>query len=83
MRSTPSQAGHPLPAMVRRVFRVDRQEIGYLRFTLESYDGMAQVGTLDPRAALIQVFMPTECQHTVMELLRALREEEGLLIEPL
>ena len=32
----------------KRTFLVDREEINYLRITLESYDGMAVVRTIDP-----------------------------------
>jgi len=69
--------------LIRQIFRVDREEISYLRFTLESYDGMALVGTLDPHAALIHVLTPPECVTALHELLESLREKEGLRIEPL
>ena len=67
----------------RQVFRVDREEIGYLRFTLESYDGMAVVATRDPFAALIEISIPPGCEETVLELLASLAEEEGLHIKKL
>ncbi|HBF42649.1 MAG TPA: DUF4911 domain-containing protein, partial [Desulfobacteraceae bacterium] len=40
---------------IKQVFRVDRREICYLRFTLESYDGMAVVSTIDPYKAYIEI----------------------------
>jgi hypothetical protein len=76
----PSITNHP-SSLLRQVFRVDREEIGYLRFTLESYDGMAVVATLDPYAALIEVSISRGCEETVLQLLEALRQEEGLHIE--
>jgi hypothetical protein len=77
-----STIGNHPSSLARQVFRVDREEIGYLRFTLESYDGMAVVTTLDPCAALIEVSISHGCEETVLELLEALRQEEGLQIEP-
>jgi len=73
----------PTPMCSRkRVFRVDREEIGYLRFTLESYDGMAVVSTLDPHAALIEVLIAPGCEKGVMALLDSLRkEDQGVKIE--
>ena len=63
------------------VFRVDRKEISYLRFTLESYDGMAAVTTLDPYTALIKVSIAPGCEEIVSELLDSLKNQEGLRIE--
>jgi len=71
---------HP-SSLIRRVFRVDRDEIGYIRFTLESYGGMAMVTTLDPHAALIGVFISTGCEETVIALLASLKHDEGLHIQ--
>ena len=66
----------------RRAFRVDRKEIHYIRSTLESYDGMALVRTLDPRAALLEVLIPPGCEGSVMELARSLEREEGVRMAP-
>ena len=63
------------------VFHVDRREISYLRFTLESYDGMAAVTTLDPYTALIKVSIAPGCEEIVFELLDSLKNQEGLRIE--
>ena len=63
------------------LFRVDRREISYLRFTLESYDGMAVVTTLDPHTALIEISIAPRCEEIVFELLNSLKNEEGLRIE--
>ena len=64
-----------------RLFHVDRKEISYLRFTLESYDGMAVVTTLDPYTALIEVSIAPGCEEIVFELLNSLKNEEGMRIE--
>ena len=64
-----------------QVFHVDRKEISYLRFTLESYDGMAAVTTLDPYSALIKVSIAPGCEEIIFELLDSLKNEEGLRIE--
>jgi len=67
----------------RRIFRVERREISYIRYTLESYDGMAAVTTLDPREALISVSVAPGCEGEVADLLTSLTMKEGLLIEEL
>jgi len=69
---------YPVTSPDRWLFRVDRKEIHYIRYTLESYDGMAVVRTLDPRAGLIEVTIAPGCETEVRELVDALREQEGL-----
>jgi hypothetical protein len=64
----------------KKIFKVDRKEIHFLRFTLESYDGMALVSTIDPHLALIEVTMAPGCEGMVLELVDALRKDEGLNI---
>jgi len=71
---------HP-SSLTRRVFRVDRDEIGYIRFTIESYGGIATVTTRDPHAALIEVFISPGCEETVLALLTSLKHDEGLHIQ--
>ncbi len=65
---------------IKKIFQVDRREIHYLRFTLESYDGMAVVSTIDPHVALIEVSIAPGCEQLVLELMDALRKDEGLRI---
>jgi hypothetical protein len=68
---------------LKRIFRVRRDQINYIRFTLESYDGMALVRTLDPQKSLIEVYVPIGCESMIMELIESLRNREGLEIEPI
>ena len=59
----------------RLVLKVDRGEINYVRTTLESYDGMALVRTIDPEQALIEVFIAPGCHEFVISLLDSLVAE--------
>ena len=61
--------------------KVDRNEINYLRVTLESYDGMALVRTIDPSAAIIEVCISPGCRPLVLELINDLKNREGIHIE--
>lgn len=70
-----------MECLTRKVFRVDRRDIAYFRFTLESYAGMAMVTTLDPGPALVAVLIAPGCEDTVLEVVEALRQEEGLAID--
>lgn len=65
---------------IKRTFLVDRCEINYLRITLESYDGVAVVRTLDPHEAKIEIMISPGCEDLVSELLESLVKDEGLSI---
>ena len=60
---------------IKRLFRVDRRDINYLRTTIESYDGMAVVSTLDPAQAFLEIRISPGCEQLISELLDSLREE--------
>jgi len=59
----------------RKFFRVNRKDINYIRSTVESYDGMAVVRTLDPHVACIEIMISPGCEVLVLELLDSLRQE--------
>ena len=63
-------------------FKVDRHEIAYLRYVIESYDGMAIVTTLDPREAMIEIKIAPGCEELVNELITSLRVNEGIRLDP-
>ncbi len=63
-------------------FHVDRREISYLRWIMESYDGMAFLKTIDSRQALIELEISPGCERLVLELLDHLRNHEHIKITP-
>ena len=65
----------------KRIFKVDREDIHYLRTTIESYDGMAVVRTVDPGEATIELLIAPGCEDLISRLLDALREKEGIRLE--
>jgi hypothetical protein len=64
----------------KHIFQVDRREINYLRVTIESYDGMAVVRTIDPHRALIEIQVSPGCENYIFDLLDALVHNEGINI---
>ena len=65
----------------RYVFRVNRKDIAYLRGTVESYDGMAVVRTIDPSVALIEMRISPGCEKTLLELVDHLVQREAIPLE--
>jgi len=76
------------------MFRVNREDIHYLRTTIEAYDGMAVVRTVesaepgsqrcrvDPGEATIELLIAPGCEDLISALIAALREQDGLPLEP-
>ena len=60
---------------VQRIYRMPRAQIGYLRFILESYDGLAGLRTIDSREALVEVTYPPSRFEDAEALLAALAGE--------
>lgn len=67
---------------VKKIYCVDRQEINYLRVIIESYDGMGIVRTIDSNHALIEIEISPGCGKTFSMLLKSLKEEENIKLEP-
>ena len=67
--------------MKRVVLKVERKDIDYIRNTLESYDGMALVRTIDPSKALVEVYIAPKCEVFVKELIESLKKEGLNLVE--
>ncbi len=61
--------------MLKSYYCLPRRQIGYLRFILESYDGLAFVTTLDNRQALVEISYPASRRKDAQALLAPLAEE--------
>lgn len=64
-----------------RYFRLPRKDIGYFKFIIESYEGMAVVRTRDPQEAVIELLIAPGWEKEVDEILQGLRQE--LALEPI
>jgi len=63
------------------MFKTNREDIHYLRTTIEAYDGMAVVRTVDPAQAVIELLIAPGCEEWISRLIAALREQEGIPLE--
>ena len=64
----------------KHIFRVNRRDINYLRVTIESYDGMGVVRTIDPQAALIEVQVAPGCERWFFDLIASLAKDEDVTL---
>ena len=68
----------PHSRFISRCFLIPRTQIAYLRFILESYDGLAFMRTLDPVKAVVEIgYSPTR-RLDAEGLILALAKETGL-----
>ena len=65
---------------IKKYYRVDRSQIAYIRFTLEAYDGLANVTTLDSFLGVIRLTIAPGCGPEVDAIIKDLKRE--ILIEP-
>ena len=65
---------------IKRVYRVNRREIAYLKFILEGYEGLAVLTTLDPRKGMVVLHIAPGCLSETEMLLQNLKK--SVMIEP-
>ena len=58
-----------------RYFRVRREDIAYLKFIIESYEGMAVIRTKDPYEAIVELMVAPGWEKDIEEILEGLRKE--------
>jgi len=63
-----------------RHYRVDRHKIGYLKFILEGYEGLATLSTLDAKRGIVVLNMPPGCEKDAVAIMQGLAAE--VLMEP-
>jgi hypothetical protein len=68
---------------IKKLFMVERSKISYIRWILESYDGMVIVTTIDPNKAVIELKIAPGCDSIINELLHSLRIDENIKMNPI
>ena len=68
----------PSEAFAKKYYFLPKSAIAYLRFILESYDGLAFVRTLDSARALVEIAYPPSRSDDAETLLMSLQKEAGM-----
>ena len=63
-----------------RYYRVERDQIAFLKFILEAYDGMAVLSTLDSERGVVMLTIPPGCEIETEAVIEDLKKD--ILIEP-
>ena len=69
--------------ITRKSYSVDKSKISYIRWIIESYDGMAIVSTVNHNDAIIEIKIAPGCETIVYELIQSLRDDEGIKLNPI
>jgi hypothetical protein len=67
---------------IKLSYRVERKDISYLSWIIQSYEGIAVVKTIDPYKAIIELQISPGCEDIIFELLDALKKQEGIISVP-
>ena len=63
------------------ILSIDRKEICYLQWIIESYDGMASMRTINPANGGIEISIAPGCKEEIASLIRYLREEGSIHVK--
>jgi hypothetical protein len=61
-------------------YRVDRRQIGFLKFILEACDGIATMSTEDAGLGLVSLKIPPGCEGDVARVMKDLQKD--IFMEP-
>ena len=67
-----------MPTMIKRRFKLKRNNIVLVQFIIEGYEGMATVTTIDPHAAIIQISIMPDFIQEVRNLVKSLQNKYHL-----
>lgn len=66
---------------LKRFVRVDRSDIHYLQSTIEAYEGLAVMRTLDAHAGLVELLIAPGQETELANLLASLASREGVRLK--
>ena len=59
----------------RWYFKIKRRDIAYMKFILESYEGLGVLRTIDPRSGIVEVMVPPGLEEDLEMVLEGLGDE--------
>ncbi len=68
---------------IKLSYQIERKDISYLSWIIQSYDGIAMLKTIDPYKAIIELQISPGCEDIVIKLLDALKEQEAIISIPI
>lgn len=70
---------HPSTTQTRKlILSIEKSEICYLQWIIESYDGMAIMRTLDPMNGTVEISIAPGCTEEIVSLIDYLKEDGSI-----
>ncbi len=66
---------------IKYILSIDRKEICYLQWIIESYDGMASVRTINPTNGEIEISIAPGYKEDIFSLIEYLKEEGSIHVK--
>ena len=63
------------------ILSIDRREICYLQWIIESYDGMASMRTINPANGEIEISISPGYKEEIFSLIKCLKEEGSIHVK--
>jgi hypothetical protein len=60
---------------IKKIFRVDRREICFIKFILEAYDGIATMTTIHAQKGIVMLRIAPGCEDDVEAVLQGLKKD--------
>ncbi len=60
---------------IKKILRIDRREICFLKFILEAYDGIATLTTIDSHQGIVLLRIALGCEDEVDTILQDLKKD--------
>lgn len=64
--------------MIKKWYKIKRNNIAVVQFIIEGYEGMSTVTTMDPNAAIIQVAIMPDFLQEIITLMESLKNKYHL-----
>ncbi len=64
---------------VQRYFRVNPQDMAYVKFIVDAYEGLAVLRTVDPEEGIVEWMIPPDLMEEVEELIDSLQGEIAIV----
>ena len=66
---------------IKKLYRVNKTDISFLKFIIEAYEGIAVVSTVERENGIIAIYIPKGCEEEVDQIIAS--RGEKMLIEAL
>jgi hypothetical protein len=66
---------------VKLILSIEKREICYLQWIIESYDGMASMRTIDPAHGEVEISIAPGCREEIFSLISRLEEDRSIHVK--